>query len=268
MKTGIYGTMASVAIMLMMFFATGCSTPKDVTYFQDVKEAVLPVVESRPIKIEPYDKLSIVVKSKDPNISNLFNLPVNTNRLGQAEGAYTSEGMSVYTVSPQGMIDFPVLGELKIEGMSRNEVASFIKGELLGKGLVKDPVVTVELLNATYSVMGEVNRPGRFNIIKDEVNLLEALSVAGDLTIQGQRENIVVVRQTKDGVQTYRVDLTNMGELLKSPAYYLQQGDVVYVEPNDVRKRQTTVNGNNILSWSFWVSVASLLTSIAVLIVK
>ena len=171
-------------------------------------------------------------------------------------------------MAPDGTIDFPVLGKLKIEGMTRSELAGFIKGELMGKELVKDPVVTVEFLNTGFSVMGEVNNAGRFDINKDQLNILEALSLAGDLTIQGQRENVAVVRTDRDGVHTYRVDLTNFVELTKSPAYYIKQGDVIYVEPNGVRKRQATVNGNNVLSASFWVSVASLLTSVAVLIFK
>jgi len=187
--------------------------------------------------------------------------------MGQTAGQ-TSEGMSSYIVRADGTIDFPVIGSLKVEGMTRSEVSAFIKGELMGRNLVKDPVVTVELLNASYSVMGEVNRPGHFRIENDEMNILEALSIAGDLTIQGKRENVALLREESDGIRTYRVDLTNIGELVNSPAYRLKQGDIIYVEPNDVRKRQTTVNGNNILSWGFWVSVASLLTSVAVLIVK
>ncbi len=268
MRFEVKGKILSIAVLLILLMSVGCSTPKDVAYFQDVSQTVLPVEKSRPIRIEPSNRLSIIVKSKDPELSNLYNLPVSSNRLGEAAGQYSSDGMSVYTVDAEGKIDFPVLGDLKVEGMTRGELASFIKGELIGKGLVKDPVVTVELLDASFSVMGEVNRPGRFPIDKDRLNILEALSIAGDLTIQGRRENIIVAREEADGVHTYRLDLTNMNELLSSPAYYVKQGDVVYVEPNDVRKRQTTVNGNNLLSWSFWVSVASLLTSIAVLIVK
>lgn len=170
--------------------------------------------------------------------------------------------MSNYTVTPSGDIDFPVLGMIHVEGMTREQLAAFIKGDLVGKGLVKDPVVTVEFLNTGYSVMGEVNSPGRFDINKDKLNILEALAIAGDLTIQGQRNNITVLREENDGVHTYKLDLTNLQDLTKSPAYYVQQSDVIYVEPNDIRKRQTTANGNNVLSTGFWVSVASLLTSV------
>ena len=116
--------------------------------------------------------------------------------------------------------------------------------------------------------MGEVARPGRYKIDRDQFTILDALSLAGDLTITGRRENIAVIRHTANGDESYRIDLTNSQTLYQSPAYYMQQGDVVYVAPNDKRKRDSQVNGNNVLSAPFWISCASLLTSIAVLIVK
>ena len=152
--------------------------------------------------------------------------------------------------------------------MTRSEVAGFIKGELMGRDLVKDPTVTVEFLNTGVSVMGEVLAPGRYDMNRDNITILEALSLAGDLTIQGKRDNVMVIREEDGQLKTYRVDLTNGQQLMSSPAFYLKQDDIVYVEPNGVRKRQTTVNGNTALSASFWVSVASLLTSVAVLIFK
>lgn len=247
------------------FIVSSCSTPKNVTYFQDLTEAVIPVEGDGMIRIEPGDRLSIMVKSKDPQLAQLYNLTVNANRLGESNT--TPEGMASYIVNNDGMIELPVVGSIKVEGMTRSELAGFITGELRAKH-VKDAVVSVELLNASFMAMGEFARTGRIPINRDRINILEAISLAGDLGIQGKRENIAVIRQETDGLHTYRVDLTNMRELVQSPAYYIKQGDVIYVEPNDVKKRQTTVNGNNLLSWGFWVSVASLLTSVAVLIVK
>ena len=110
--------------------------------------------------------------------------------------------------------------------------------------------------------------PGRYDVNLDQFTIFDAISLAGDLTIQGQRKNVKVLRKEADGIHTYVVDLTDMAKTMSSPAYYLKQGDLVYVEPNGVKKRQTTVNGNTALSASFWVSVASLLTSVAVLIFK
>lgn len=258
----------AVMAFAVMSLATGCKTPKDVAYFQDIDETVIPVAQKNPIRIQPNDKLSIIIKSKDPVLADLFNLTVNTNRTGLPSSSSGTEGLSSYTVSREGTIDFPQMGQIKVAGMTRGELASFIKGELIGRSLVKDPVVTVELLNASYSVLGEVGRPGRYGFSKDAISILEAISQAGDLGIQGKRDNITIVRHEPDGVHSYKVDLTNIRDVVSSPAYYLQPDDIIYVEPNGVKKRQTTVNGNNLMSWGFWVSVASLLTSVAVLVVK
>lgn len=140
---------------------------------------------------------------------------------------------------------------------------------MIERNLVKDPVVTVEFLNLTVSVLGEVSSPGRYNIDRDQITLLDALSMAGDLTIFGKRDEVLVMREVQDGrQQVYRVNLCSANDLYNSPVYYLQQNDVVYVEPNSMRARQSTVNGNNVRSASFWMSLASLLTTITVLFVK
>lgn len=131
----------------------------------------------------------------------------------------------------------------------------------MGRELVKDPTVTVEFVNTGINVMGEVMTPGRYDINRDHLTVLDALSLAGDLTINGRRENVKVLREENGQTKVYTLDLTDLNKLVKSPAYSLQQNDVVYVEPNDFRKRQTTVNGNNALSTGFWISVASLITS-------
>lgn len=275
-RIGICMAMASTMLW-------SCSAPNNVTYFQDITDSAtyrLPQGQENVIKVEPHDKLSILVNSKDAALAQMFNLSSQTNRIGQSgsvNGTGTpirnysigsSEGISAYTVSSDGTIDFPVLGTLKIAGMTRSEVAAFIKGEIMGRELIKDPVVTVEFLNTGISVLGEVSSPGRYDLNTDELTILEGISLAGDLTIQGQRENVKVLRKNGNSVETILVDLTDAKKLTSSPAYYLKQGDVIYVEPNTQRKRQTTVNGNNVLSTSFWVSVASLLTTVAVLIVK
>ena len=201
----------------------------------------------------------------------MFNLPYVTRQLGVSTrygGSYANnnQGISGYTVDADGNIDFPVLGKIHVAGMKREEIASHIKNELVTKNLVKDPVVTVEFMNLCISVLGEVNNPGRFNIDRDRITILDAISMAGDLTIYGNRYKVMVMRQEGDIQRVYGVNLTSGEHIYTSPVYYLQQNDVVYVEPNDVKARQSTVNGNNIRSTSFWISLASLLTSIGILI--
>lgn len=252
-----------------------CSTPARITYFQDLRpgESEQQVVAATEIKVRPGDKLSIIVNSRDPQLTQLFNLPYVGQQIGQ--GSVTSnatsgnsQGVSGYTVDEQGMIDFPVLGKIEIAGKNREEIAAFIKEELLAKNLVKDPVVTVEYMNLCISVLGEVASPGRYSIDRDKVTLLDAISMAGDLTIYGKREKVLVLREENGVQRVYGVNLCSAEHLYTSPVYYLRQNDVVYVEPNNVRARQATVNGNNVRSTSFWISLASLLTTIAVLVFK
>ena len=269
-------TRACAFVMALSLF-TACKAPKDVAYFQDVQTAS--TIQSQAlsaIRIQPYDKLQIVIHSKDPQLAMLFNLPVVTSRIGQnansfgtntlGSGSSNSEGLSTYTVSTAGDIDFPVLGKLHVAGMTREELAGYIKGELMGRDLIKDPTVSVEFLNTGVTVLGEVKTPGRYIINRDAITVLDALALAGDLTIQGMRENIKVLRTEGGQTKVYEINLTDAKNLYGSPVYYLHQDDVVYVEPNNMRKRETMVNGNTSLSASFWLSVVSMLTSVAVLV--
>jgi len=218
----------------------------------------------------PGDKISVIVNSKDPELANMFNLPVLTHRIGQSmNNAYDqNQQVSSYTVDSQGDIDFPVLGKIHVAGMNRERIASAVKNRLVGENLVKDAVVIVEFMNLGVSVMGEVNRPGRFSIDRDHLTLLDAISMAGDLSIYGKRDNVLVIRNENGAETYYRVNLLDSKSLFSSPAYYLRQNDLVYVEPNEVRARQSTVNGNNMRSASFWMSLASVLATICVLIFK
>lgn len=258
-----------VALTLISLLGS-CAAPKNISYFQDLQpgESELLITEPVEIKIKPKDKLSILVNSQDPRLTNLFNLPILSQQIGVDNNYAQSRGLSGYTVDKNGCIDFPVLGEIKVQDMTREDVGAYIKKELVTRDLIKDPVVTVEFMNLSISVMGEVNKPGRYNIDRDHLTVLDAISMAGDLTIFGKREKVLVLRQEQGKQRVYGVDLNSGEHIYTSPVYYLQQGDVVYVEPNDTRKRQSTVNGNNVRSTSFWISIASLLTSIAILFVK
>ncbi|MDE6236883.1 MAG: polysaccharide biosynthesis/export family protein [Muribaculaceae bacterium] len=248
-----------LAVCVVSVGLSACRTPKDVAYFQDADTtAIIEMAKAKQITLRPGDKLTIVVKSKDAAISDLFNMPVYTNRVGRG---VSGESLAPYTVNDKGDIDFPVLGSLHVEGMTRGEVAGFVKGELMGRNLVKDPTVAVEFLNVGVNILGDVNGPGRYEMNRDDLSVLEAISMAGDLKITGKRDNVKVIREENGKLHTYTLDLTNIESVGKSPAYYLQNGDIVYVEPNDMQKRNSSLNGNNALSTGFWISVASLITS-------
>jgi len=259
-----------IIVAASVLFLGSCSTSKQISYFQDLRpgESRLALATPTEIRIQPKDKLSILVNSQDLRLSNLFNLPIVSQQIGQENSSNSSRGISGYTVDSKGNIDFPVLGALHVQGMTREEVAAYIKKELQSHDLVKDPVVTVEFMNFSINVMGEVNNPGRYNIDKDNITILDALSQAGDLTIYGNREKVLVLRNENGTQRVYGLNLCSASQLYSSPVYYLQQNDVVYVEPNDTKARQSTVNGNNVRSTSFWISLASLLTTIGVLVFK
>ena len=273
LKGKMTGVKALMAALLMGMAVTSCRAPKDVTYFNDLTSGAQKELSSvNDITVRPDDRLSILVVSKDAQLMSLFNLPVVSQRVGQpgVTSSYSNNNdVASYVVDRYGDIQFPVRGTIHIGGMRRGEVADYIATELKSRNLVKDPVVVVDFLNNGVVVLGEVNRPGRVTFDRDRFTLLDAIAGAGGLTIQGQRKDVLVTRTDENGHQTsYRVDLTDAEQTMQSPVYYLQQNDVVYVSPNDVRKRQTTANGNAPLTPSFWISIASLATTIAVLIVK
>lgn len=269
----------SATLLVVALCLGSCSTPKNINYFQDVYTGtVIDPAQQLDIKVKPEDKLSIIVTAQDPALSQLFNLVTTQNRLGQTTSSTSQVGnmgttsgngqTAYYTVNRMGDIDFPVLGELHIAGMNRFQVAQYIKDKLQERNLVKDPIVTVEFANTGLSIIGEVNSPGRYEFNKDQMTIVDAIAMAGDLKINAERSNILVMRKNSEGKQVgYRIDLTDMATLAQSPVYYLQQDDVIYVEPNDKLKRETTPNGNTPYTPSFWVSMGSFAVTIATLII-
>lgn len=257
----------SCAIILF----SACTTPKDIAYFPSVTNGTtIAISESKGITLKPNDKLSIIVNTKSAELNNVLNMPVNAQIIGGTEiqAKNQGQGISCYIVDPEGFIDFPLVGKVKAVGLSRTELASFLKKLLDEKNLAKDAVISVEYMNIGFSVLGEVNSPGFYSIDNDKTTLLQALSKAGDINLYGKRNNVKVIRMNNGKQEIYVVDLLNTETLMKSPAYILQQNDVVYVEPNNYRKRQATANASEITKASFWLSAISVIATIAVLVFK
>ncbi len=255
------------ALLLML---SSCDVSKRITYFQDIQDYQLATgTEEQPtpeIRLRPEDKISIIVNTKVQELTNLFNLPYTSRILGAPSEQITStnQGTSGYIIKADGTIDFPVLGAVQAAGKTRDELAGYIKSELINRNLVNDPVVTVEFINLQFSVMGEVKVPGSYLITRDHITLLDALSMAGDLNINGRRDNVLVLRPDASGkLIAYMVDMRSFDNVKNSPAYYIHQNDYIYVEPNKKRANESTVNANTIQSASFWISVVSLLASVA-----
>lgn len=261
----------AIALVSVILLAASCGVSKRIIYFQNQDgETAAQVPPAEPIRLKPEDKISIIVNSKDVDLMTLYNLPFTTRQLGgQTMGLATGipQGMSGYTIDPKGYIDFPVIGKIHIGGMTRSEVADHIKNTLIEGNYVKDAVVTVEYMNLSVSILGEVKTPGQYYINTDNLNILQAISMAGDLNVTGKR--FVKVNRIVDGeLQTYVLDLRDANSVYSSPAFYLQPKDVVYVEPTKKKANEASVNANTFASASFWTSIASLCTSIAVLIVN
>ena len=266
--------------IIMVCCLCGCSAPGNVAYFQNA-EAIrgMALQDEQPLRLRPKDKINIVVSSADPMLVSQFNLTAATTSmrsLGATTAPQTTIGSSgsgsaqllAYTVDEQGDVNFPVLGKLAVAGKTRQEVAEYVRRRLIERDLVKDPIVTVEYVNLGVSVLGEVNRPGRIEMMKDYFTILDAIAYAGDLTINGQRENVMVSREVDGEDQTYVINLCDRQEMLASPAYYLQQNDVIYVTPNSKKQRESRTTGNIFNQPAIWVSLASLLTTVGALLWK
>lgn len=255
-------------LCVVALIVTSCGNVKDIAYFQnkmvDEPEAI---DKHAGIVIQPKDMLSIVVSSRNPELVSMFNLPVVSYQAGsEVVSGGTQQRLMGYVVDNEGQIDFPVLGALKVSGLTRWELSELIKNRLIKEGLLTDAVVTVEFMNFKVSVIGEVNDPGTFNIDGDKVTVLQAISLAKDLTIFGERENVTIIRE-RDGQRTmYEINLCDVS-MFDSPAYYLQQNDVVYVQPSKIKARQSTTDDKALRMTSIFVSGGSLLVSVASLII-
>ncbi len=256
-------------MFVSLLFLGSCATPKNIAYFQNRTNDVPEQIEKHAgIVIQPKDMLSIVVSGKNPELVAMFNLPVVSYQAGSEIVTSGSQlRLMGYVVDNDGCIDFPILGRLKVAGLTRWDVSEMIKQKLIDDGYLSDAVVVVEFMNFKVSVIGEVNAPGTYSIEGDKVTVLQAISLARDLTIFGQRENVTVIRE-RDGERVmYQINLCDVS-MFDSPAYYLQQNDIVYVEPSEIKARQSTTDDKALRMTSIMVSSGSLLVSIATLIIS
>ena len=213
----------AIILLAIACAVVSCTSSKKVVYFQDSQDFETIVTENRfEPKFKVDDVISIYVATLNPEASAPFNLTIGVAANGQSESLD-------YIVDKNGAIEFPVIGKVNVLGLSPEELKIDLKERL--SSYLKDPIINVRLRNFTVTVLGEVRSPGTYPIIGEQVTILEALGLAGDLTIKGRRENVMVIRDF-DGVKVYnRLDLTSKN-VMNSPAYYLTQNDVVYVEPN------------------------------------
>lgn len=251
-RKGRGGFPCLVAILL---FAS-CQSYKKVPYLQDAKvvEQTAQQENLYDAKIMPKDLLTIVVSCTSPELAVPFNLTVATQNNVAITSTTSQPILQQYLVDNDGKINFPVLGELRVGGLTKKEAEQLIVEKL--KPYIKEtPIVTVRMVNYKISVLGEVARPGTFTISNEKVNLLEALAMAGDMTVWGVRDNVKLIRESADGKQEIITLDLNSAETILSPYYWLQQNDIVYVTPNKAKARNSDIGS----STSLWLSATSIL---------
>lgn len=218
------------SIIFLVVISFSCVNTRKATYFNDLGESVIATKTPVPISlIQKNDLLSISVSSLNSEASQMFNAANSPNGQFQLNDKYSG-----YLVNPAGFIKFPILGDVMAENLSKDDLATKIAKALLDNQLLKDPIVNVRILSFHVTVLGEVKNPATLSIPTEKVSLLEALGLAGDITIYGERNNVLLIREVNGEKLTKRIDL-NSNELLSSPYYYLQSNDVIYVSPNKAK---------------------------------
>jgi polysaccharide export outer membrane protein len=261
MKVKLIQQVLQKVILLTIIAAfTSCTSSKEIIYFQDEKVSSLNSTNfNTEIEYKPNDLLTINVSALDPETVKPFNLPVITN----SDNALNVRGdirLQTYIVGNDGFIDFPVLGKIEAGGKTRTELTLYLKEKI--SEYVTNPIINIRLTNFTVTVLGEVNAPGTYTFEDEKISVLEAIGLAGDLTIQGVRENIFLIRE-QDGVKRFtKFDLTSIN-IVNSPNYYLEQNDIIYVEPNPAKIRSASFNQNHIVIIS---AVGTLATIAAIFI--
>src|SRR5690554_1486711 len=231
-----------LAILSSVLLLGSCAKKRNLVYFSDVQQNEAfqtAITNAHEPRIQPGDIMGINVSSLDPASNAMFNTGALQTYSGtnSAAGSTTNLGKEGYLVGKDGSINFPIIGKIQLQGLTLTEALAKMESELLK--YVKDPIVNINYLNFKVTVIGEVNRPGSFNVAKDKINVLEALGNAGDMTAYGRRENVLVIRETDGQRQMARLNL-NSSSVLNSPYFYLQQNDLVYVEPDVMREKQVS----------------------------
>ena len=257
-------------IICVVAVLQACSTTKNesLVYFENIGDAADGVLElpgDFSLKIQPDDELIITVTSLVPEATSAYNVPAINPAMRAAVEVTTSPSLQTYVVDMDGCINFPVLGKLKVAGLSTAEVRTMLENEI-GKD-VADPYVRVQLANFKINIIGEVKNPGAHKVTAQSCTILEALSMASDLTEYGCRDRIILIREEAGGGRTYHRLNLNDASIFSSPYFYLQQNDVLYVAPNDIKQANSKYNQNNAYKLSVISTVVSACSVVASLVI-
>lgn len=262
----------SLAFFLSLLLLGACGVPKDVAYFQGVDQLTQAQLEKMnqtySSKICPDDLLTVTVTSWDPVAVSPFNPPAFSYATEGETTVGSAAQLHTYLVTREGFINFPIIGKVQAAGLSKQEFSDSLQDKI--SKYVKDPIVHVQIINYKITMMGEISRPGPLTVRNDRISILDAIGQSGDLTINANRKNILIIRDN-NGVKEYgRIDITDPA-LFASPYYYLRQNDVVYVEPNDAKKRNANYSQAqqyNLTIFSTLLSTVSVITSIIIAVTR
>jgi len=247
-----------LSLLFVLFLTTSCVSRKELVYLQGASNAK-ELVSYEPV-LQSDDVVMIVVSSENPEVAAPYNLKAITVQ-GDSENTIGTQRMQTYILDKEGKIEFPLLGSIALGGLTKTQAVAKLK-ELL-KDHVSDAVINFRILNFKVTVLGEVQKPGTYSVASERITLLEAIGMSGDLTIYGNRTNVLLIRE-KNGTKTMeRIDLTK-SDFLNSSAYYLSQNDVVYIEPNKTRINSSAIGPNLTVG----ISALSLIVTIIALTVK
>jgi len=262
MKKTLYLICLAASLIL-----SSCVSREKLLYLQDMDvDKEYPITQKYEPVIQRDDELSIIVSSKDPELAMAFNIPGTGSYTVNKDGSVTNAGNQGsekevgYVVDSNGDIDFPVLGKLHVEGMTRDQLINYIKDQLRSKGLINEPIVRVSFLNFKFTVLGEVGSVGMFEFKGDRLTLLEAIAMAGDLKSTSRIDRIKIIRDYGNKRRVMYADLRTV-DLYNSPAFYLHQNDVIFVEPNSMKAAEQSQR-----MYSYWTTGISAVTTLVTLI--
>jgi len=266
-----------LSIIVVCIVFVSCNTTKDIVYLQNAGTPIEFKTGETALRpdatLKPGDLLTITVNTNIPEAAQPFNLPLipggeGMNSYGISKTNISGgAGLQNYLIDIEGNINFPILGKIQVSGMKKNELIQLLKSKIYPRYMTEEPIITVRFANYKISVLGEVNRPGAYDVNNEKLDILEALAMVGDLTIYGRRDNVLLIREDEKGHKTtYRIDLRDK-RLIDSPYFYLQQNDVLYVQPNNPRSRGAALGAAEALSISVVGTLISL-TSLIINIVK
>ncbi len=250
-----------VFVFVFVQLCSSCASRKDIVFLNDIPDhdtlyAKVETQLQQKIQLRPGDQVSINVSARNKELSEMFN----------RVSVQSEKGTNSYTIDEMGEIEFPFIGKIRIAGLDRMQTEEYIKNKIIESELIKEPFVSVEYTNLGFYKLGEWGG-GFVPFQKDQTNILEAVALAGDIPINGLRKNVLVIRRNLDGSEsTYRLDFTNRELLYHSPAYFVQQNDIIYVEPNNKQLQQTTFNGQTVHNYMTYISLFSTALSIYLLI--